>query len=378
MTIVRSQPGQWVMCDDENIEPIEESDLANYFGDNITGAGYVMFYQAVNLDLKSLGLKKEPTPRSLPPAPRVAAVVEDEIVGGTPAPTTPLDHHPTQPLFTATPASPTKSQSVPLPVQAHKDSSLDVPAQPRRGSSGVGRDPSPSNNRWSHHGGPISHSPGERGKWFGLKKKDGASGASTPADSRLMRQSTSTTVNTTSTESVDPLMTQSMPTMPDQRAMPDSRMSQSFHDSAPTNLSASIRSATSASSGGHPASMPNGGAHAPLNGHAYPTSAAHGDANGNGPASMPASLPASTAPSHHSVTPGNGNPNGAGDRMSRIGRSATASRADRASTSTQNGYSGGSGLGRKISATTGFSSLARRSSNAFKIGFGKKKQGDEQ
>lgn len=359
------------MCDDENIEPIEESDLANYFGDNITGAGYVLFYQAANLDLQSLGLKKEPVPRSLPPAPRAAALVEDDVVGGTSAPIAPLDQHPTALQFTATPASPTKSQSVPLPVQVHKESSLDVPAQSRRGSSGVGRDPSPSNNRWSHHGGPVSHSPGERGKWFGLKKKDGVSGASTPADPRLIRQSTSTTVNTTSTEAVDP-MTQSMPAMPD-------RMSQSFPDSAPNDLSASIRSATSASSGGHAASLPNGGATPALNGHAYPSSAAHSDANGS---AAPTSLPASSAPSQapsHSASAGNGNLNGAGDRTSRIGRSATASRADRASNvSSQNGYSGGSGLGRKISATTGFSSLARRSSNAFKIGFGKKKQGDEQ
>lgn len=364
MTIVRSQPGQWVMCDDENIEPIEESELANYFGDNITGAGYVMFYQAANLDLKSLGLKKEPTPRSLPPAPRAAAVVEEEVVGGTAAPTTPLDQHTTPPMFTATPASPTKSQSVPLPAQAA--STLEVPAPPRRGSSSVGRDASPS-NRWSHHGGgPVSHSPGERGKWFSLKKKDGTS---SPGDPRLLRQSTSTTVNTTSTDSVDPVMTQSMP------AMPDNRMSQSFHDGAPVNLSASIRSYTSASSGGgHVPSLPNGaagGAPPPLNGHAYPAS------DGNGSA-VP--TPAQSTPRQSQATsPGNGNMNGAGDRTSRIGRSATASRADRAShaSSTQNGYSGGSGLGRKISGATGFSSLARRSSNAFKIGFGKKKQEEQ-
>lgn len=372
MTIVRSAPGHWVMCDDENIEPIEESDLANYFGDNITGAGYVMFYQAVNLDLKSLGLKKEPKPRSLPPAPRVAAVVDDEVVtSGTSGPTTPLDHY-TPHMLHAAPVSPSKSQSTPLPIHVHKDNTLDVPAPPRRASSGVSRDTSPS-NRWSHHaGGPVSHSPGEKGKWYSLKKKEGSSSSGDP---RMLRQSASTTAATTTpTESVDLLMSQSM------SAMSDNRMSQSFHDGAHTDLSASIRSHTSASSNGNPTSHTNGGAttaitaFTPHNGHAYPTS------DTNGTASPHPSVPTLSVSSHSTgASPGNGNPNGTADRTSRIGRSATSSRVDRVSnvSMNQNGYSGGSGLGRKISGATGFSSLARRSSNAFKIGFGKKKQEEQ-
>ncbi|WVF68451.1 hypothetical protein IAT40_003217 [Kwoniella sp. CBS 6097] len=60
VTLVRSS-GRWVMCDDENIEPINDDDLFRYFGDYPSGAGYVLFYQAVDLDLASLGLKL-PTP----------------------------------------------------------------------------------------------------------------------------------------------------------------------------------------------------------------------------------------------------------------------------------------------------------------------------
>ena len=45
------------MCDDENIEPIDESDIFRYFGDYPSGAGYVLFYQAADLDVETLGLK---------------------------------------------------------------------------------------------------------------------------------------------------------------------------------------------------------------------------------------------------------------------------------------------------------------------------------
>lgn len=360
------------MCDDENIEPIEESELANYFGDNVTGAGYVMFYQAVNLDLKSLGLKKEPKPRSLPPAPRVAAVVEEGVVNGGPArAASPLDRRTPSPLFMATPASPTKTHSVPLSVPASKtDGALDVPALPRRGSSGVSRDTSPS-NRWSRHesSGPISHSPGagERGKWFSLKKKEGSAG---PSDVRLLRQATTTTETTTSasTDSAD------MPIL-----QPDNRKPHSSYDTANhVDLSASMSQASTSSSAGHSPlpPLPNGSAagSAPVNGSGYPA----GDASG-------AAAPAQSLPPKPATGSTNGNANAAGDRTSRIGRSATASRLDRASNGNgngmnagQNGYAGGSGLGRKLSGATGLSSLARRSSNAFKIGFGKKKVGDEQ
>lgn len=69
VALVRSA-GRWVMCDDENVEPIDESDVFRYFGDYPSGAGYVLFYQAVDLDLKELGMKNPPKPRA-PPAERV-------------------------------------------------------------------------------------------------------------------------------------------------------------------------------------------------------------------------------------------------------------------------------------------------------------------
>ena len=63
------------MCDDENIEPIDDSDIYRYFGDYPSGAGYVLFYQAVDLDLTSLGL-----------APKTPSMPKDGLVNIAEAP----------------------------------------------------------------------------------------------------------------------------------------------------------------------------------------------------------------------------------------------------------------------------------------------------
>src|ERR1700761_3200541 len=66
-------PHSWLMFDDDKIEPIKESEIPRYFGDAAAGSAYVLYYQAVDLDLASLGLK--------PPAP---PVVPDVVVSATP------------------------------------------------------------------------------------------------------------------------------------------------------------------------------------------------------------------------------------------------------------------------------------------------------
>ncbi|CAI2176478.1 16042_t:CDS:10 [Funneliformis geosporum] len=56
VTLVKSI-GQWLLFDDENVETVDESEIHKYFGDlPATGSGYVLFYQACDLDLSSLGL----------------------------------------------------------------------------------------------------------------------------------------------------------------------------------------------------------------------------------------------------------------------------------------------------------------------------------
>jgi len=78
--LIRSSD-RWVMCDDENVEPIEDSDIFRYFGDYPSGAGYVLFYQAVDLNPLDLGLKvapkRKPPPKTAPePTPDLHQIAE--------------------------------------------------------------------------------------------------------------------------------------------------------------------------------------------------------------------------------------------------------------------------------------------------------------
>lgn len=87
VAIVRNQ-GRWVLCDDENVEPIAETDIPRYFGDLPAGAGYVLFYQAVDLDLAALGLKTPaPAPVTKAATPPTAGPVQ---AAEYPTPNTPL------------------------------------------------------------------------------------------------------------------------------------------------------------------------------------------------------------------------------------------------------------------------------------------------
>lgn len=90
--MVRSA-GRWVMCDDENIEPIDEKDIFRYFGDYPSGAGYVLFYQAVDLDLRDLGMKNPPKPPT-PAAPSRSTVPTEIIPATPPALATPILEQP--------------------------------------------------------------------------------------------------------------------------------------------------------------------------------------------------------------------------------------------------------------------------------------------
>lgn len=49
--------GTWLVFDDDNVYPIPESDIPKYFGDSNSGSAYVLYYQAVDIDLASLGLR---------------------------------------------------------------------------------------------------------------------------------------------------------------------------------------------------------------------------------------------------------------------------------------------------------------------------------
>ncbi|KAF8531505.1 hypothetical protein JB92DRAFT_2691746 [Gautieria morchelliformis] len=51
--------GTWLVFDDETVEPIRAGDIPKYFGESPGGAGYVLFYQAEDLDLASVGIEAE-------------------------------------------------------------------------------------------------------------------------------------------------------------------------------------------------------------------------------------------------------------------------------------------------------------------------------
>jgi ubiquitin carboxyl-terminal hydrolase 9/13 len=60
--------GVWKLFDDDAVETIKESDIPKYFGDSNCGSAYVLYYQAVDINLPSLGLRP-PTPQPHPEFP---------------------------------------------------------------------------------------------------------------------------------------------------------------------------------------------------------------------------------------------------------------------------------------------------------------------
>lgn len=61
VAIVKSRES-WVVFDDDTVDVIKESDISKYFGDSNSGCAYVLYYQAVDMDLVALGLRAEETP----------------------------------------------------------------------------------------------------------------------------------------------------------------------------------------------------------------------------------------------------------------------------------------------------------------------------
>ncbi|KAF9225301.1 cysteine proteinase [Gyrodon lividus] len=55
--------GTWLVFDDETVDSIKEGDISKYFGESNSGSAYVLYYQAVDIDLAALGLRPpSPTP----------------------------------------------------------------------------------------------------------------------------------------------------------------------------------------------------------------------------------------------------------------------------------------------------------------------------
>ncbi|KAF9649230.1 hypothetical protein BDM02DRAFT_1948203 [Thelephora ganbajun] len=72
--------GVWKLFDDDTVETIKESDIPKYFGDSNCGSAYVLYYQAVDINLPSLGLRlpiPKPVTKSVP-VPVSASVASDD------------------------------------------------------------------------------------------------------------------------------------------------------------------------------------------------------------------------------------------------------------------------------------------------------------
>lgn len=72
VAIVKSR-GSWVVFDDDSVDTIKESEIPRYFGDSNCGSAYVLYYQAVDLDLGALGLRTAARATAESPNPAVVA-----------------------------------------------------------------------------------------------------------------------------------------------------------------------------------------------------------------------------------------------------------------------------------------------------------------
>ncbi|PVG01705.1 cysteine proteinase [Serendipita vermifera] len=90
ITIIKAQ-GTWYVFDDNSVDAIKESDISKYYGDGGSGTGYVLFYQAVDLDREALGLKPEPV---------VPMTQTGSLKAGTgpPSPAVPISVEPSSPV----------------------------------------------------------------------------------------------------------------------------------------------------------------------------------------------------------------------------------------------------------------------------------------
>lgn len=76
VTLVKSM-GRWLLFDDEDITPIEESEISRYYGDNPKdGAAYVLFYQAADISTPRGGSRR---PSAIDEAAESANSEEDGV-----------------------------------------------------------------------------------------------------------------------------------------------------------------------------------------------------------------------------------------------------------------------------------------------------------
>ncbi|KAJ6575494.1 hypothetical protein B0H19DRAFT_645861 [Mycena capillaripes] len=116
--------GSWLVFDDDNVYPISEADIPKYFGESNSGSAYVLYYQAVDIDLPALGLQPQPvaTPvqdvetfshlEASPSAPMNPPLPPGLVEEGDLSDTS-------DPAFPITPPSPQDSRPPPIDIIMH-------------------------------------------------------------------------------------------------------------------------------------------------------------------------------------------------------------------------------------------------------------------
>ncbi|KAF8204051.1 hypothetical protein BJ912DRAFT_941747 [Pholiota molesta] len=137
--------GTWLVFDDDNVYPIQESDIPKYFGDSNSGCAYVLYYQAVDIDPAALGLRTpepqlpldgttNPTPSShtssagqnhqtpiLPPGLHAATVSDADLENNhLPPPASPT------PMTPSSPGQPDKPALPPVIIPSTQYAQLDT------------------------------------------------------------------------------------------------------------------------------------------------------------------------------------------------------------------------------------------------------------
>ncbi|KAG6380737.1 hypothetical protein JVT61DRAFT_5119 [Boletus reticuloceps] len=140
--------GYWFVFDDETVDSIKECDIPKYFGDSNSGSAYVLYYQALDIDLSALGLRSpSPVPPSEPPQPTDSPAstahsipplppgLTDDPTNSTSVPE-PLPRPTTPPLLAQSPLEPSgksprkaPSQFFKVPRRSTTTSSLRFPSQ---------------------------------------------------------------------------------------------------------------------------------------------------------------------------------------------------------------------------------------------------------
>ncbi|ORY34843.1 hypothetical protein BCR39DRAFT_515103 [Naematelia encephala] len=391
--LIRSA-GRWVMCDDENIEPIDEDDIYRYFGDHPSGAGYVLFYQNVDLDLGGLGMKNPPpkptkaektTPVTVtPPSQSLLDIADDTEPLRSPVLTAPIK----VPLK-IDPPSPNKIKAtrLPSPVAATATLSMSTPIREPIAPQSAPSQSFPTNGHTSSANttpaSTASPSVGKDGKWYQRRKseKDAKRVSAAPAPS-LHRQGTSGTLNTLSSSATDSTtfagLGVAVPSSMSGNDPESVSSSSPFTNSgtgtpytptparsvplappvevSPTNMSSSVMSNYSSHTSGSATSVPQPPTGLGLG--RQPSSTALGrkqSATGLGR-------------KQSNNTNNNNNNNSNYSNTSYTARDRTVSTSSQSSTG--GGGGGGGGLSRRLSGMGG--KITRSSSGVFKLGLGKK------